>query len=122
MTKVQIYTGEYLEKSLEELLDEIVLSIKSLYSDCRIILFGSFARGDQTKDSDIDLCVLVPELLEQGRDEMEVEALYAIRQNLGKIFLPYELLVYTFAEFEEDKDNKSLVQSKIYEEGMVLAG
>lgn len=121
MTKVQNYTGEYLEQSLEELLDDIVTSIKELYEDCRIILFGSFARGEQTKNSDIDLCVLVPKLIEE-RSEMEVEAMYAIRKRLGKNSIPFELLLYTFDEFEEDKNHKGLPQHAIAQEGVVLAG
>ena len=118
MTKVQIYTGEYLEQTLEELLEEIAVSIKRLYYDCKVILFGSFARGEQTKDSDLDLCVLVPHLLPQGREEMAVDAMCSIRVNFP---LPFDLLLYTFDEFEEDRQNQNLVQNRIFREGVVLA-
>ena len=121
MTKVQIYTGEYLEQSLEELLEEIKTAIKGLYADCKIILFGSFARGEQTKDSDLDLCVLVPELTDR-RSEMAVDVMLAIRRKLGKFSVPYELLLFTFDEFEEDKENEYLVQNRIFNEVVVLAG
>ena len=117
MTKVQIYTGEYLEQSLEELLEEIKVAIKGLYADCKIILFGSFARGEQTKDSDLDLCVLVPELTDRRLD-MEIDAQCTIRDGFP---LSYELLVFTFDEFEEYKLNRNLIHHNIYKEGVVLA-
>ena len=37
---------------LPELLDEVADSIKRVHPDCTIILFGSYARGEQHEDSD----------------------------------------------------------------------
>lgn len=34
--------------------------LKKEYSAQRVILFGSYARGDQTADSDIDLFIIAP--------------------------------------------------------------
>jgi len=42
-------------------LDAIVAKITMLLPDAKVYLFGSFANGTQREDSDIDLCVVVPE-------------------------------------------------------------
>ena len=116
MTKVQTYTGEYLEQTLEDLLQEITSSIKSKLPDSKIILFGSYARGDYTKDSDLDICVLVPRLTNR-RIEMELDALEMLRKDFP---LDVELVLYTFDEFEEDRQNRYLLQYNIYREGVML--
>lgn len=41
-------------------LDKIVNTLVSTGIVTKIILFGSYARGENTSDSDIDLCVLTP--------------------------------------------------------------
>ena len=116
MTKVQTYNGEYLEQSLEELLDEIDASIKERYSDCTVILFGSYARGDYCKDSDLDICVLVPAITD-NRSDMRVDVACTIRDDFP---LPFDVFLYTFDEFEEYSKVKSRLQYKIKNEGVVL--
>ena len=46
---------------LYSVLDEAVVGLKQLFGDNlkAVILFGSYARGDFNKDSDIDIAVLV---------------------------------------------------------------
>jgi len=116
MTKIQDYTGNYLKQSLEELLDEVTVSITSQNPQAQVILFGSYARGDYTQNSDMDICVLVPKLTSR-REEMAVDAMCAIPDNFP---LPYDLVLYTFDEFEEDKQNKNLLGYKIYKDGVML--
>ncbi|MCL2048497.1 MAG: nucleotidyltransferase domain-containing protein [Defluviitaleaceae bacterium] len=116
MTRVQTYKGEYLEQSLEELLEEIAFSIKGKYSDSQVILFGSYARGDYSKDSDLDICVLVPKITE-SRSDMSVDIACSIR---GDFPLPFDVLLYTFDEFEEYSKIKSRLQYTIKREGRVL--
>ena len=116
MTKVQIYNGEYLDQTLEELLDEIAVSIKARYSDYAVILFGSYARGDYCKDSDLDICVLVPAIT-YNRSDMRVDVACTIRDDFP---LPFDVLLYTFDEFEELSKSKSRIQYKIKNEGVVL--
>ena len=43
-----------------ELLQEIARRIRAMTTPERIILFGSYARGDAGADSDLDLLVIVP--------------------------------------------------------------
>ena len=103
--------------NLPELLREVAASIKGAHPNSTIILFGSFARGEQNEESDLDICVLVPELLYR-RLEMEVDARCSIRRGFP---LPIDLLLYTHDEFEEFSKSKSRLQYKIKNEGVVLS-
>ena len=117
-TKVQTYKGEYLEQSLEELMGEISNSIRADYPDAQVILFGSYARGDYTKDSDFDIWVLVPEIIGR-RSDMRVDIACAARRGFP---MPLDLLLYTFDEFEQHSKSKSRLQYTIKNEGVVLSG
>jgi len=102
--------------SLPELLDEVAFSIESVHPDCTVILFGSYARGDASETSDLDICVLVPEL-KGRREDMAVDAMCSIPDGFP---LPYDVVLYTFAEFEEDRQNKNLLGHRIYKDGVIL--
>jgi len=103
---------------LPELLDEVAHSIKQVHPDSTIILFGSYAKGEQQDDSDLDICVLVPELTYR-RADMEIDAACAIRDNFP---LPMDILLYTYDEFEEKAKKKYLVQYDIKNNGVVISG
>ena len=102
---------------LPELLQEVATSIKTVHPDSTVILFGSYARGEQQVDSDLDICILVPELTYR-RADMEIDAACAIREGFP---LPMDILLYTHDEFEEKAKKKFLVQHQIKNEGIVLS-
>lgn len=116
MTKIQTYTGEYLDESLEELLDEISSSIIAQYPEAKVYLFGSYARGDYTKDSDFDICVLVPEIT-QNRSDLRVDMACTVRDDFP---MPFDIIAFTFDEFEEYSKLKSRMQYHIKREGKML--
>ena len=116
MTRVQQYNGEYLEQSLEELLDEIATTIQTNYPGSQVYLFGSYAWGDYNKDSDFDICVLVPEVVGK-RNEMNADISCTIREDFP---IPYDLLLYTYDEFDEFQNHKSSLPYKIKEKGRLL--
>jgi len=117
MTKIQAYTGEYIEDTLEELLSKIYIGITSKYSDAQVILFGSFARGEQTKDSDIDICVVVPKITTRRLD-MIVD-MRTIISKVNKMF-PVDLVLNTFEEFEACENNQTRMQYAVKNEGIIL--
>lgn len=45
---------------MDEMIQSIVEVLKQEFSPLKIILYGSFARGTQTWDSDVDFLVVVP--------------------------------------------------------------
>src|SRR6056297_2772559 len=66
----------------------------------RIILYGSYAKGDAREDSDIDLVVIASDFKNMNlRERLEILGLAA-----GKVFEPIEALGYTPDELLEKKE------------------
>ena len=70
-------------------LNTIVKTIADTGLASKIILFGSMARGDETPDSDIDLCVLT-QIKDRRPRDMKVDLRMAI---LGVQKTPLDLLM-----------------------------
>ena len=85
-----------------ELIDQMVGRIKDRFSPERIILFGSFARGTATKDSDVDLLVILPEV--ENRRQSAID----IRRALSDLPVGKDIIVSTP---EEVRDKGHLVGS-----------
>ncbi|MCL2264303.1 MAG: nucleotidyltransferase domain-containing protein [Defluviitaleaceae bacterium] len=102
---------------LPELLQEVADSIKKVHPESTVILFGSYARGEQNEESDLDICVLVRELT-TPRIDMVVDARCAIRRDFP---LPVDVLLFTHDEFEESAQKRSRMQYKIKNEGVILS-
>ena len=79
----------------------------------RVILFGSYARGAVTDDSDVDLLVIVPF---EGRS---VDKSVEIRMKLRPQF-PVDLLVRTPEKVRERMEMGDGLMREILEEGKVL--
>ena len=79
----------------------------------RVILFGSYARGAVTEDSDVDLLVIVPF---EGRS---VDKSVEIRMKLRPQF-PVDLLVRTPEKVRQRLEMDDDFMREILEEGKVL--
>ena len=44
----------------EKIISKVKSAIKLIDPQAKVILFGSYARGDETKDSDLDLLIIAP--------------------------------------------------------------
>ncbi len=55
----------------------------------KIILFGSYARGDETPDSDVDLVVILPSV------HNHFSEMIRLRRTLREIRMPIDVLVYS---------------------------
>jgi len=69
--------------------EEIVRRIRAVAAPTKIILFGSYARGDADRDSDVDLLVVVEET--PSPRELAVE----IHKALGGLGKPIDVIVAT---------------------------
>ena len=85
------------KKLLQEIVDRIVEAVNPE----KIILFGSYAYGHPTRDSDLDLLVIVDELKEKRR-----ELTFRIRKALRKFLIAKDIIVATKEEIEYWKDVK----------------
>ena len=85
-----------------EMIDEIVRRVLSVAKPDKIILFGSAASGKMTRDSDIDLLIVEPEL--EWKAEVWVEESVRIREAIGSVGYPVDVLLTTTERFERFKD------------------
>jgi uncharacterized protein len=74
----------------------ILITIKKLVKDidprAKVILYGSFARGDNNKNSDIDLLILLDKEVITYQDEKQIKyPLYDLEFETGQIISPLVL-------------------------------
>ena len=82
----------------QTLISEIVRRILSVAQPDKIILFGSAATGNMTRDSDIALLIVEPQINDR-RDEY-----VRIRRSLGGMEYPFDIMFITTQWFEDSKD------------------
>ena len=99
-------------------LNAIVNEISLILPQAKVFLFGSYATGTQRDNSDIDLCVVVPEL-----HDRPMEMMYTIRTAItDKTKLPIDILLFTNDEFERKSKMKPTIQYSIAQRGVLLNG
>jgi predicted nucleotidyltransferase len=79
----------------------------------RIILFGSYASGKPTEDSDVDLLVILP------FEELPVQKAIAIRQQIKAPF-PLDLMARTPQQIQQRLDMGDFFIQDIMRNGRVL--
>jgi len=103
-----------LRKVDEDLLRDLVQRILSVTQPEKIILFGSYARGDATEHSDIDILVI------QHSDLPRHKRATPIRLALRGLFPSKDIVVYTPEEVEEWKSASTSFIASVLREGRVL--
>ena len=98
----------------ESLLGEIVRRVLSVARLDRIILFGSAATGEMTKDSDIDLLVVAP--APKNRHEERLK----IADAIGDIEYPVDVIIIASERFEATKDVIGGIAYPAHKYGRVL--
>ncbi len=98
----------------ETLLSEIVRRVLTVARPDRIILFGSAATGEMTKDSDIDLLILDP--APGNRHEQSVR----IRSAIGDVRFPVDVIVIPTERFEATKNLIGGIAHPAHKYGRVL--
>jgi predicted nucleotidyltransferase len=93
---------------------EFIRTIAERFSPDKIILFGSWARGDATSDSDVDLLVLFPEVSDPRRRIAELHAV------LGDFSRAADIVVSTTSRFERYRNVVNTVYWPASREGKVL--
>ena len=100
----------------DQLIQEIKNRIVSEVHPEKIILFGSYAYGNPTKDSDLDLLVILP-----TKEPMHKRGV-RIRKLLRDIRVPKDILVYTPQEVEKWKNASAAFITSIIRKGKVIYG
>jgi predicted nucleotidyltransferase len=83
---------------IESYLKNIVDKIINNFNPVKIILFGSYAYGHPTVDSDMDIMIVM------DTDEKPHKRAVSVRKVLKGIGIPKDIIVKTPEEFERFKD------------------
>lgn len=105
-----------MRNDIRDQLNVLVDRIRQHFPAKQIILFGSHARGDDQKDSDIDLCVITG-----PTGTRRLELMRQLRRIIAPVVsVPVDILVYSQDEFAERTDNQSTLEYMIRTEGIRL--
>ncbi|HEY0089355.1 MAG TPA: nucleotidyltransferase domain-containing protein [Candidatus Lokiarchaeia archaeon] len=102
---------------IEKILEEVKFKVKSLYGDKlkSVILYGSYARGEEKQKSDIDIAVIL-----KGDFELfkEIDRIIDVTYDIG---LNYSVLlsIKPISEQDYDKPNTILILNLI-EDGILI--
>ena len=106
-----------LMKNENDAIKAAIRMLKSEFSIAKVILFGSKARGDDDKHSDIDLLVVASRLLHWKEEKAIVGALFDIGMEYDVIFSP----LFTFYdEWEQGIFTEFPVCREISQDGAVV--
>lgn len=108
--------ADIMDASVKNELNTLVEVIKNSLKVNEIYLFGSFAYGDATDESDFDIYVVIP--------DDSVRPLVAMQQ-LGLAISPYQkrpvdLLVANISSFNKRKNNLSCIENEVSSKGVKL--
>ena len=97
-------------------LDNIVNTLVDTGIVSRIILFGSYARGEETPDSDLDLCVLTPR-----KDIHPIDLMADFHKKIWYInTTPLDLLAYNQDHFYFHAKRPTSFEHEIAENGVLI--
>lgn len=103
-------------ENVKKQLDDLVQHIQSEVLVKEIIVFGSRARGEAGKDSDIDLCIITDQM-----DERRIDIIRKIRKAIAPVTsIPVDILVYSENEFDERGHHPSTFEYQIKNEGIAV--
>jgi len=99
-------------------IDKIVSLIVSLVSPAQIVLFGSYARGDNTEKSDIDLLIIKKGL----KNEREVNNMLYRAFFENSINVPVDLISVDYHKYIGLNDKIGYIYKTIKEQGKIIYG
>ncbi len=97
-----------------ETLEQITQRIVEGFHPQRVILFGSRARGDERRDSDVDLLIVAPSSEPRWRRAVPVY------QALAGLGVPKDIVWWTPEEIAEWRGVKTHFINTVLREGVVL--
>ncbi len=99
------------KKTIEEMKNKLV----EVYDPLEIYLFGSYAWGNPTEDSDLDFFIVVDKA-EKNRHKMLVDG----HRALWNFDVAKDIIVYTKDEFTDRVNDLTTLVYKIKREGRVV--
>ncbi len=99
----------------EEQIQAVVRRIVEGYAPDKIILFGSYAYGEPTEHSDLDLLIL-----KSGIGPARAERALAVRRLVREAGIPMDVLVRTPEEAQRAAIVRFSVEAQALHEGRIL--
>lgn len=113
MATVHVPTIDKRKRIPQKAIDQVVKQIAEKFKPQKIILFGSYARGNPRPESDVDLMVVMDTPLKEVQQSLEIYRHLNVRFGL-------DLLVYTPKHLQERWDLCDWLVRDILEEGKVV--
>jgi predicted nucleotidyltransferase len=107
-----------MNSNISTILSQITSLLSEGLKPKQIFLFGSFARGTEQSDSDLDIFIIT-NLGNNNKIELTQKAR---RLLLRKIFMPVDILVCDTKVFESKKNNPSTLEHIVATEGIEIYG
>jgi predicted nucleotidyltransferase len=98
----------------EQTLQEIVRRVVTVARPSRLILFGSYGRGDADAGSDLDILVIQPKV------DNQYEEMIRLHRILGQVGVGVDVLVYSEAEYRRRSQVPGTVLYWARKKGRVL--
>ncbi len=102
----------------KEQIDLAADAIYKKFSTKKIFLFGSYANGKASSDSDLDLCVIA----DLG-GKRKIDLIREIRREVSSYFrAPLDILLYDNNEFNKRANLHNTLEYKILKHGVLING
>jgi predicted nucleotidyltransferase len=96
----------------KEMIEKIIRKIRKQFKPQRIILFGSYAWGKPSDDSDIDIFLIMESNLRRDVRAYQVQKIFSDRT------FPLDIIVYTPEEVNQSLKRGTLFIKEILERGV----
>ncbi len=113
MAAVNVPTIDKRKRIPKKAIDHVVKQIVEKFKPQKIILFGSYARGNPRPESDLDLLVVMDTPLKESKQSLE------IRRHLDVMF-GIDLIVHTPKRLKERVEMGDWFLRDVLKEGKVL--
>lgn len=99
---------------IQDVLDDMTRRIVERFHPDKIIVFGSYVRGEHTENSDLDILIVMP--VEGSRRKRANE----IDLTLADRVVPMDLIVVTPEQFDRQKDVIGTIVREAVRDGRVI--
>ncbi len=97
--------------------DIIKKNSQELFPGCRVLLFGSRARSDNSDDSDYDFMIIIKDTIDIKQKRFYKSVL---RKKLAKHKIPADILIQSESEIDVKRNITGHIVRKIIKEGVSI--